>query len=910
MFTFMLFSQNELSGLTKTNYMKIFSVSLLFTLLFCWVMSVYSQTGAIRINQLGYYPGAGKIGFAVFTNASTFEVVNALDNSVGFTGNLSARVFWKDAGDSIKRFDFSSFTKAGTYKIRIPGFGESYTFEISDTVLRKAAYASLKSFYYQRCSSALAAPYAGLWARVAGHPDTACVLHASTGKSGKISSPGGWYDAGDYGKYVINAGISVASLLSFYENFNTFFGDGTIHIPESGNGKNDLLDEVKFELDWLKTMQDADGGVFFKVTTLSFSGFVMPDKDKATRYAIGKTSASALDFAAMMAMAGRTYQSYDTAYAHDCIVRAENAWTWATANPAIYFKNPADVSTGEYGDGNVSDEFIWAAAELYITTQKDKYKTYLEGKSSQLTYQDAPGWSSVRPLAALSLATRSNGLTESLKTTIKNSVITKADQWLNQIASNAGRIPTFGYYWGSNSTVANQGVGLLYAYILTKDVKYIKGASEYADYLLGKNATGFSFVSGYGSMTPMNFHHRPSYSDGITQPVPGFVSGGPNAGKEDNEKYPFTEPAKCFVDVMGSYASNEVCINWNSPMTALFAGIDAVLGNSTPVGFPVQTSMNNPPSLSVSSPAYDQKIGSDTPFKVKGTASDPDGIKKIELYADARFLGVSSSSPFEFNLTGLTFGIHTVTVLAYDNKGLATQKTIKFQFDLVSQIPGKIEAEFYSNSSGVTTQTTTDAGLGLNVTGIDATDRMDYVLNVTQAGDYRVEFRVASAAGGGKLELRKPTDFVIATQNIPQTGGSQVWITLSDTITLAVGKQTLWLLSVAGGWNINWMNFVYLNPTANRNLPVAENGYSLSVIPNPFNSKFSIKYSISEITAVEFMLYDSRGTLIGVQKKETMPSLSGEFDWPISGKLVPGTYYLSMQQKGKTIAICKLLKTP
>lgn len=786
--------------------MNYITKSLLFILLFTWSFVSYSQTGAIRINQVGYYPMANKVAVVVYTKASTFEVINMEDNSVEFSGTMSPKVWWKDAGDSIKRCDFSALTEAGNYKIRIPEFGESHPFEISSTVLRKPAYASLKSYYYQRSSFELTAPYAGLWARPAGHPDTDVILHASTGKTGKIVSPGGWYDAGDYGKYVINAGISVASMLSFYENFNTFFADGTIHIPESGNGQNDLLDEVKYELDWLKTMQDIDGGVFFKLTTLGFPGMIMPHADNGARYAIGKTSASALDFAAMMAMAGRIYQDYDALYADDCIVRAENAWTWAKANPAIYFKNPAGVSTGEYGDGNVSDEFIWAAAELYITTQKEEYKTYLEGKSSSLTYKSAPGWPNVQPLASLSLATQPNGLSEALLTTIKTSIASTANQWLTQIASNACRIPNFSYGWGSNSTIANQGVGMLYAYILTNDAKYIKGAAECADYMLGKNATGFSFVSGYGSKTPIFFHHRPSHADGVVQPVPGFVAGGPNRNKEDGEKYPFSDPAKSFVDVMGSYASNEVCINWNSPMTALFAGIDAVMGDHSAVDFEVQTSMNNPPVVRITSPTYDSKAGSDLPLIVKNTATDPDGIARVEYYLDARFVGLKPSIPFEWTLDPLFFGNHTVTALAFDNTGLASEKTHTFTYYPVKVYPGKIEAEHFSAMMGITTQTTSDTDAGLNVTSIDDNDWLDYSVNIEKSGDYRVEFRVASAVADGKLELRKPTGLVLSSNTIANTGGAQKWVTIADTISLAAGKQTLRLHAITGGWNINWIN--------------------------------------------------------------------------------------------------------
>lgn len=872
----------------------------------CSLLS-FSQTGAIRINQLGYYPTANKIAIVVFPKATTFEIVNIQDNKVELTGSLSTKLFWKDAGDSIKRCDFSSLTKPGTYKIRIPGFGESYPFEISTTVLRKAAYASLKSYYYQRSSFELTAPYAGLWARPAGHPDTQCILHSSTGKSGTISSPGGWYDAGDYGKYVINAGISVASMLSFYENFNTFFADRTIHIPESGNGKNDLLDEVKYELDWLKTMQDEDGGVFFKLTTLSFSGMVMPAADKAARYVIGKTTTSALDFAAMMAMAGRIYQDYDADYAADCITRAKNAWAWAKAHPAIYFKNPSDVSTGEYGDGNAADEFIWAAAELYITTQESEYKTYLESKSSSLTYRSAPGWPNVQPLASLSLVTRPNGLSASLLTTIKNSLVSTADSWLTQMNANASRIPNFGYYWGSNSGIANQGVGLLYAYLVTGDTKYIKGAAECADYLLGKNATGFSFVTGYGSKTPMFIHHRPSHADGVAQPIPGFVSGGPNAGKEDNEKYPFLEPAKCFVDVMGSYASNEVCINWNSPMTALFAGVDAILGDQSVVEFEVQTSMNNPPSVSITAPLYDSRTGSDLVMKVRNSATDPDGITKVEYYIDARFAGVDSISPFEWTLNTLSAGLHTASVLAIDSKGLASEKTHRFSIYPTISIPGKVEAENYAGMAGITTQSTSDAGGGLNITSVDAMDWMDYSLNIERSGYYRVEFRVISSAAGGRLELRRPTGLALSTLDVPFSGSPR-WVTISDTIQLAGGKQTFRLYSLAGGWSINWLNFERLIPTAIENTIPYLNVNSISVAPNPVISNFTVRYNVAELSPLRFTLFDERGREISVREIGNISSHSGKFNWTVGNSLVAGSYYIIMQQKGQKVASYKLIK--
>ncbi len=872
-----------------------------------YITVAQSQTNAFRINQLGYYPTANKIAMVVFPKATTFEVVNTANNQVVFSGNLSPLTYYRDAEDSVRNCDFSALTTVGSYKIRIPSFGESFPFEISETVLRKAAYASLKSFYYQRSSAQIASTYGGLWARPLGHPDTNCTFHASSGKTGKISSPGGWYDAGDFGKYVVNGGIAVANLLSFYENFNSFFADGTIRIPESGNGKNDLLDEVKYELDWLKTMQDTDGGVFFKLSTLTFPGYVMPAADTNTRYMIGKSTTSTLNFAAMMAMAGRIYKDYDANYAADCLVRAETAWVWAKANPTIYFKNPADVFTGEYGDTNAYDEFLWAAAELSISTQKNEYKTYLDVRSGQLNYTSDPGWERAQPLAALSLATQVNGLPAATITAIKNSIISISDTWLNQMNANACRIPTFTFSWGSNATIANKGVCLLYAYLLTKDLKYVKGAAECADYLLGKNATGYSFVTGYGSKTTMNPHHRQCVADGIVQPIPGFVSGGPNSAKQDKQIYPFTAPAKCFIDVKDSYSSNEVCVSWNSPMTALFAGVDAILGNNLPVAFDVPTTVNEPPVVTITSPAYDSKNSADVRLAINATATDANGIAKVELYIDSRFIGVLTASPYQWSVAGLTKGYHTVTLVAFDTKGLATEKTNSILSYQTFNIPGKVEAEDFSNMLGISTQTTTDTNGGLNVTSLDANDYLDYSINVLEAGNYRVEFRVASNVSAGKFDLRNSSSQVLSTFTVNTTGNMQSWATISNTIALTAGKQTLRIFTTVAGFNLNWINFVRVYPTALDELNVTGKN-SLLISPNPVIRDFNLQYNSVENTATEFVMYNINGKVVDNINMESVQSGNGEFNWKTKNQLVDGIYCIIMKQKGSVIAASKFIK--
>ncbi len=544
-----------------------------------------------RLNQVGFYPQARKLAVVLDTNATEFQILKVSNSEVVYTGQLSATMKWTQSGESGKQAVFTDFNTPGEYMLKVESLGTSHPFVISGRALKEAAHASLKSYYYQRCSFELTEEFAGQWARPLGHPDTLVPLHSSLGVNDTISAPYGWYDAGDYGKYIVNSGISTGTLLALYELFPEYFGDQT-NIPESGNNKSDLLDEIKFNLDWMKAMQDADGGVFFKLTTAQFSGMVLPHRDKATRYAIGKSTTSALDFASVLAMAGRVFKSYDETYATECTEQAEKAWAWAKQNPSVSFSNPTGVNTGGYGDaGDYSDEFLWAATELMLTTGKSEYKDFVAGKDARLS--GAPSWQSVYSMATLSLATRENDLPAAKLDSIKNSVTAAATSWSTQISNSLYHVPNASFNWGSNSNFANIGMIMVHAYKITGDENYIQTAAEIADYLLGKNATTYSFMTGIGTKTPMHIHHRPSEGDNVEDPVPGLIAGGPNSGRQDagpNVVYPYTEPARSYVDVEPSYASNEVAINWNAPTTFLLAAIDAILGDDA---LPIQNRTSN-----------------------------------------------------------------------------------------------------------------------------------------------------------------------------------------------------------------------------------------------------------------------------------------------------------------------------
>ena len=246
--------------------------------------------------------------------------------------------------------------------------------------------------------------------------------------------------------------------------------------------------------------------------------------------------------------------------------------------------------------------------------------------------------------------------------------------------------------------------------------------------------------------------------------------------------------------------------------------------------------------------------------------------------------------------------------MAYDKSGLTSEKTNIFSYYQVSSIPGKIEAENFTAMKGISTQTTSDVEGGLNVAAIDAADYMDYSVNVKQAGTYLIEFRVASSTGGGKFELRKTTQAVISSAVVPATGGLQKWTTISDTINLAAGKQTIRLYCVTAGWNINWMNITYLYPTAIGDFLTGNNDNSLIVMPNPVKGDFSVKYNLTELSPVEFSLCDIKGNLVEKQQLNGVQANSGEFFWKLKRQLASGMYVVNMHQNGKKIADCKLVK--
>lgn len=542
-------------------------------------------TDAIRLNQVGYYPAASKKAIITETTTATeFKVVDLQKNEIVFTAKLSESLTWDLAGETVQVADFSTLKQQGTFLLHIDGIGYSHPFEIKPAILNEALKAAIKGQYYQRASMSLEKEYANQWERAMGHPDDSVLFHPSTGRTGVTASPKGWYDAGDYGKYVVNGALSLGQMLTLYEQYPAIIGDSDLAIPESGNGISDLLDELTYEMDWLMTMQDEDGGVFFKLTTKNFDGMVLPENALKQRYIIGKGTAATLDFAAVAAKISRAFKDIDPAYAKKCLVAAERAWKWAKMHPDINYKNPEDISTGEYGDTNFSQEFFWAAAELYRSTGSIEYFDYLNDNPIDFNFVPGESWANyMHYIGAFSLL---DHLEESpLRTTLKEAILQDANNLVAQSETNDYLQPIQDFQWGSNSDVLNSAMIIAQAYRLEPAPKYLNAVEGITDYVFGKNATGYSFVTGHGDKTPLFVHHRPSSADGIQEPIPGLISGGPNSRQQDKNEVEYPKniaPMKSWLDVEPSFASNEVCLNWNAAAVYVLGFLEAETAANNP----------------------------------------------------------------------------------------------------------------------------------------------------------------------------------------------------------------------------------------------------------------------------------------------------------------------------------------
>lgn len=556
------------------------------------VMLVATWVGAqdieIRRNQVGYYPQQEKV--IVVENAYPIGKVRVtMPNGRTVKPHMQVRSAvspW--SGKTRYVVDLGQLTAAGRYRVSV-GDATCHLW-VSDSPYHDIAKSALRLFYLIR--SGIPIEQGGIYNRPIGHPDTHVLVHNSAASELRpagtvISSPYGWYDAGDYNKYVVNSAFSIGLMFAAYEAQPNYFAALRTDIPESTNHTPDMLDEMMFNLRWLLTMQDpSDGGVYHKLTTPRFEAFVMPAECRQPRYVVAKSVTAALDFAAVMADAARLFEPFQADYPgfpDSAAHVAERAYQWAKEHPSAFYRqqllsDPA-VATGTYSDRNARDEFFWAASALYRLTGRQEYLD--EALQYQPQRFTTPSWPNVASLGAFEwLIAEGSPLREPMLAQLT----AYCDEAIGGVDGSCFQSPygnsprDFG--WGCLAErCCCQGLAFLYADKAMGTDKYRRFALQDADYLLGRNATGYCYVTGFGDKSPMHPHHRPSAADGIDKPFPGMLVGGPNPGQQDKQEfstpYPSNQPDESYLDITQSYASNEVAINWNASLVAFLCWLDA-----------------------------------------------------------------------------------------------------------------------------------------------------------------------------------------------------------------------------------------------------------------------------------------------------------------------------------------------
>ncbi|MBR4574572.1 MAG: glycoside hydrolase family 9 protein [Lachnospiraceae bacterium] len=523
----------------------------------------------INLNQIGYRPKDEKRAVIRDAGGDTeFDVRRCDTKESVFKGTITNGSGLGSSGDSVSYADLSALTRPGRYMVTTSSGKESYEFEIGDGVYDGALADSLRMLYLQRCGTDLPEEYAGEFAHGKCHDEIATIY----GETGQMEVSGGWHDAGDYGRYTVPGAKAVADLLLAYELYPGSFDDN-LGIPESNNGIKDVLDEARFELEWLHKMQLPSGCVSHKVTGLDFDGFIMPDKCTSKLYVMPASKTATADFAGVMYMAGRVYRDIDPAFSDKCIAAADRALAAYTDHRKDEgFTNPPDVLTGEYRDDCSEDEFLWAVCEGYRTTGDRRFESLLDTVDMSLIRYEGFGWDDMSGYAYYAyLAAK-----DPMKT--KHDLKGRFYGMCDKAARTALTGEAYGssldddYAWGSNMYIANNAMALLLASSLEYNKDYELAAKRQLDYILGTNPCSYCFLTGYGTNSPQNPHHRPSVAQ--KKAMKGMLVGGADSYLEDEwaQKALKNVPkAKCYIDVSDSYSCNEITIYWNSPLVFVLA---------------------------------------------------------------------------------------------------------------------------------------------------------------------------------------------------------------------------------------------------------------------------------------------------------------------------------------------------
>jgi endoglucanase len=542
----------------------------------------------VRVNQVAYLPGGPKSGTLVTALTTAVPWRLRLGDRTVAQGVTTPRGVDATSGQNVQSIDFSRYRHAGTGFTLIADGETSRPFDIGGRAYSQLRDDALKFYYTQRSGIEIQDELRPGYARPAGHLD----VPPNLGDTNVPCQPGvcdytldvrgGWYDAGDHGKYVVNGGIATWEILNEYERTHGA-KHAALAIPESGNRVPDLLDEARWELDFLLRMQvpagePVAGMVHHKIHDVNWTGLpLLPHQDPQQRELHPVSTAATLNLAAVAAQAARIYKPFDRAFAARALAAARTAYAAAEANPALYASASDATGGGAYNDDTVTDEFYWAAAELFLSTGEKQYRDAVLASPQHTADVFGAGafdWAATAAAGRLDLALAPSALPG--RAAVRQSVVAAADTYLARQEDNPYGVayaPANNKWdWGSNSAILNTLVVLGSAYELTGRDRYRDGVLTGIDYLLGRNALNQSYVTGYGEVAAENQHSRwyaHELDPALPHPPAGTLAGGANSYLQDpyaQAKLAGCAPQFCYIDDIQSYSTNEEAINWNSAL--------------------------------------------------------------------------------------------------------------------------------------------------------------------------------------------------------------------------------------------------------------------------------------------------------------------------------------------------------
>ncbi len=527
---------------------------------------VHIDVSPIKINNVGYRPNDIKCVY-ITKNAPSFSVKKG--GKEVFTDKFISAGIDADAGEEVFVGNFSGLTEPGKYTIEIKGIGTSQEFTISDNVYQSVVETVMNGMLFWRSGQSV--HQSGIQYNI-GHPsDAHCIIYNS---DTTIDVFGGWYDAGgEFGKYVPTGAFSADLLLLTYQLYPDKFTDKQSTIPEAGNGIADILDEARWELEFLLKMQKDNGSFRHKVSEVTFGNFRTPDTDTTQRYVYGISSQATADATAVLAHAAYIFNDVDNEFATKCLSAAENGWDWLIQHPDnIKFRNPNEVQTRRYNIDNDSACRLWAAINLYSATEARMYHDYIDKNFNKPNYPELDiidiGWDEPYIIALVEYL---------LLPTADDKLSSKIQSRLNK---QAKRIMKFketpgyhvvihgnnGYGWGtSNGIVLGRLLTLSLSGRLLGEAEYNTYALSQINYILGANTLNKTYITGVGTNPVMQPHHHASI---IAQtPAPGLIVAGPAGPRQGADQRikslwrAYLPVAKCYVDGWKAYTTNEPTID-------------------------------------------------------------------------------------------------------------------------------------------------------------------------------------------------------------------------------------------------------------------------------------------------------------------------------------------------------------